>query len=408
MHVIWIHQHFTTNEGNTGTRSYDLIRYLIARGHRVSVICGRFPLGGFGDAVHGLWEHRVVGGVDVYVVNALYAADMSTSARAMSFLRFAALASLLILRLDQADAIYAVSTPPTVSIPAFVDRFVRGKTPFVLELGDLWPEAFQDIGIVRAGWKTRLMKFAADRMYRAADRLVVVSDAYRGELKNYSVPDDKVVFSPLGADPESFPPRDGGPTLREGIIGSDDVVFCYAGAHGALNNLGYVLDAAGMLHDRDDVKFAFIGTGPAKPALVERARREKLPNVVFVDPVAKRELWDLLRSADAGLNIVRDSHQNRITTPNKIYDYMFCGLPIITTAPTDGGGAVQAIVESNGCGVGVKANDPGDLADVARRWADDKTLRQQMSDRGLQLANARFRRATLAEQIEQLLETVRK
>src|SRR4026208_34714 len=40
MHIAYIHQHFSTRKGFTGTRSYEMSRCLIDAGHRVSMICG--------------------------------------------------------------------------------------------------------------------------------------------------------------------------------------------------------------------------------------------------------------------------------------------------------------------------------------------------------------------------------
>ena len=40
MKLIYIHQYFVTNEGTTGTRSYDVSRYLVEMGWQVTVITG--------------------------------------------------------------------------------------------------------------------------------------------------------------------------------------------------------------------------------------------------------------------------------------------------------------------------------------------------------------------------------
>jgi len=40
MHVIYIHQHFSTRKGATGTRSYEMSRRPDRAGHRVTMICG--------------------------------------------------------------------------------------------------------------------------------------------------------------------------------------------------------------------------------------------------------------------------------------------------------------------------------------------------------------------------------
>ena len=86
MRVLYIHQHFTTNAGASGTRSYDYARYLVRAGHRVTVVTGVYALGPFVGDVAGLVETRLVDGVRVVIVNVPYANQMNFLGRVMSFL----------------------------------------------------------------------------------------------------------------------------------------------------------------------------------------------------------------------------------------------------------------------------------------------------------------------------------
>ena len=41
MHILYIHQYFTTSEENGGTtRSYEFARFLLKRGHKVTILTG--------------------------------------------------------------------------------------------------------------------------------------------------------------------------------------------------------------------------------------------------------------------------------------------------------------------------------------------------------------------------------
>jgi len=56
---------------------------------------------------------------------------------------------------------------------------------------------------------------------------------------------------------------------------------------------------------RTDILFVFIGDGKEKPALVERAHREKLNNCLFVDPMPKKALAGFCAGAqNVGLMIL--------------------------------------------------------------------------------------------------------
>ena len=40
MHILYIHQYFTTPEEGGGTRSYEFARSLVKRGHNVTILTG--------------------------------------------------------------------------------------------------------------------------------------------------------------------------------------------------------------------------------------------------------------------------------------------------------------------------------------------------------------------------------
>ena len=48
MHVLYIHQHFSTPKGSFSTRSYEFARALIDSGHSVTMVCGTNKMGNTG------------------------------------------------------------------------------------------------------------------------------------------------------------------------------------------------------------------------------------------------------------------------------------------------------------------------------------------------------------------------
>lgn len=55
---------------------------------------------------------------------------------------------------------------------------------------------------------------------------------------------------------------------------------------------------------RDDIRLLFIGDGKLKPVLRERAVSENLDNSLFLDPIPKNKMPDLLQQVDAGMMIL--------------------------------------------------------------------------------------------------------
>ena len=69
LRILYLHQHFSTPEGSTGTRSFHMAGALAAAGHDVTVACGRYQgavsglVGPFqGGPFRGGWREGPVGG----------------------------------------------------------------------------------------------------------------------------------------------------------------------------------------------------------------------------------------------------------------------------------------------------------------------------------------------------------
>ena len=123
----------------------------------------------------------------------------------------------------------------------------------------------------------------------------------------------------------------------------DRFVALYAGAHGMSNDLDVVLDAARLLQDAA-VQIVLVGDGKEKPGLVARAA--DLRNVTFLPSVPKRQMPDVLAAADAGIAILKPLLAYRTTYPNKVFDYMGAGRPVLLAID----GVIRQVVEAAACG----------------------------------------------------------
>jgi glycosyltransferase involved in cell wall biosynthesis len=85
---------------------------------------------------------------------------------------------------------------------------------------------------------------------------------------------------------------------------------------------------------------------------------------VFLDPIPKEEMPDILGAADVGLHVLADVPLFRYgVSPNKVNDYMAAGLPVLTNTP----GEVTRLVDEAKAGLGV---EPHELAAGVRRMRE--------------------------------------
>lgn len=402
MKILYYHQHFSTPEGSTGTRSYEMAKALVARGHDVTMICGSSNTGrtGLPGAFAKGKREGLVDGIQVVEFELPYSNRDGFIKRTWTFLKFAFRGVGVALSRDY-DLLFATTTPLTAGIPGIFAKLIRRK-PFVFEVRDLWPELPRAMGVITNPvvlWAMGVLEWLS---YRLADACIGLSPGIVEGIANVGVARDKIVMIPNGCDLELFDPTHAKPQRPEGVA-EDDFCAVFTGAHGMANGLTAVLDAAKALKEkgRNDIRLIFIGDGKLKPALVRRADSEKLDNCHFLKPVPKRELTSLMHGCDVGMMILANVPAFYFgTSPNKFFDYIASGMPVLNNYP----GWLAGLVTENECGTAVPPEDPHAFADALIAMADGHERTREMGVNSRALAEKQFDRSALAESFCDWLE----
>lgn len=401
MRVLYFHQHFSTPNGATGIRSYEMARRLVAEGHQVTMVCGSYGGGNTGldgQFVSGKRTGQVAG-IDVIEFDLAYANSDGFLKRAISFLKFA-VRSIGVALTHRYDLVFATTTPLTAGIPGIFARWLRRK-PFVFEVRDLWPELPRAMGVIKNPavlWAMSVLEWVS---YRSAHRLIGLSPGIVEGIVSRGVDPAKVAMIPNGCDLDIFDAPV--PPWRPAGVAAEQLMAVFTGTHGMANRLDAVLDAAARLkaRGRDDIRLVLIGQGKLKPGLVARAKAEGLDNVVFHDPVNKERLAGLMASADLGLQILANVRAFYFgTSPNKFFDYIASGLPVLNNYP----GWLAEMITKEDCGFAVAPEDPDAFADALERAASDRDELKAKGLRGRQLAMRSFDRKMLSGQFVRWLE----
>lgn len=402
MHILYFHQYFSTPSGAAGTRSYEAAKALIARGHRVTMVCGA----GMHLKVDGLQQvrkgerHGIVDGINVIQFELPYSNRDGFLRRSWTFLWFA-LRSVGVLFKVEYDLVFATSTPLTAAIPGIAAKLsMRGK-PFVFEVRDLWPELPKAMGVIRNPIVLMAMSCLEWLAYRSADLCVGLAPGIVEGIRKRGSKSLPVEMIPNSCDLELFRP-DVAAAEMDGIeVGQ--FVALFTGAHGIANGLDAALDVAAELKKRrrDDIRLVFVGDGNRKDALVERAKACGMDNCVFLDPIPKAMLPRIMARANVGLMILDDvpAFYNG-TSPNKFFDYISSGLPVLINYP---GWLAELVVESE-CGVSVVPGDASVFADALIEMADHRVDLTLMGGQARLLAETRFSRDVSSSQLIALLE----
>ena len=404
MRVLYFHQHFSTPYGSTGTRSYEFAKKLVQRGHEVTVVCGAHKGGDTGLTAPFISARRAgeVEGFKVIEFQLPYSNNDKILKRSVTFLKYS-FQSVLVLWQESYDMVFATSTPLTAAIPGIIARWFKRK-PFVFEVRDLWPELPEAMGVIRNPFFLWVLSGLEWLSYHSANHIIGLSPGIEKGIEKRGVRKNKLRMIPNGCDLELFSPSSEESPSKFELPGFSYFAV-FSGAHGLANGLDQLLDVAIELKKagRLDIGLLFVGDGFLKPELMRQAADKKLDNCVFLEPVTKIELVEILRSATVGLMVLSDIPAFYYgTSPNKFFDYISSGLPVINNYS----GWLAELIKDNFCGAAVPAGDYKKFAAKIIEVCDNDGVRAAMARSARQLAESTFSRSELADEFADVLELV--
>jgi glycosyltransferase involved in cell wall biosynthesis len=397
MHILLIHQAFTTMKEPGGTRHYELSRYLADRGHRVTVLAGQVSyLTGERGRKGWVIKEETENGLEIRRCFSLPGWHRSFVSRTLSFISFSVSSFLVGLGVKDVDLVWGTS-PPILQAATALGLAKLKRAKFVFEVRDLWPKFAIAVGVLRNPVLIRASEWLERVLCEKADRVVVNSPGFIEHVRGRGARNIDLV--PNAVDTGMFDPKATGVTYRQGHGLEGKFVVMYAGAHGMSNDLRVVLQAAQQLERYDGVVFVLVGDGKEKPALQDEAERLGLKNLKFMPPVSKSEMPDVLAAADACIAILKPLDVYRTTYPNKVFDYMAASKPVVLAID----GAIREVVEGAGAGLFCPPGGPVALAQAVLVLVFDRRRGEAMGKAGRAYVEAHFDRATIVNKMEQAM-----
>lgn len=403
MHILFLSDNFPPEVNAPASRTFEHCREWVRAGHRVTVItCApNFPTGKlFPGYLNKLFARETMDGIEVIRVWSYITANEGFLRRTLDYVSFMMMAIPASFRVERPDIVIATSPQFFTICAGYVVSRLR-RIPYILELRDLWPESIRAVGAMKQSvildWLEKLELF----LYRKADAIVVVTNAFRANLKARGIDERKIHVVTNGADLSRFQPMEKDAELVERLGLGGKFVAGYIGTHGLAHALETLLEAAKALQDqgRSDIHLLFLGGGASKDALVSRASDLKLSNVTFVDSVPKADVvryWSLL---DASVIHLRNTPLFATVIPSKLFECMAMGIPVLHGVR----GESADIVESEAMGVVFEPENAAELRDLLVRLADDPDLAASFRRNGLAAAS-KFNRKNLALRMLEIVE----
>lgn len=384
-----------------GTRSYEIARRLVEKGHEVYMITTyRSP------TRKKKWFVQTIDGIQVNWLPVPYSNKMKYYERIKAFAHFAIKAGNRAISIG-GDIIFATSTPLTIAIPAIQIK-KRLKIPMVFEVRDMWPEVPICIEEIKnpivISTALLLERFA----YSNSDFIVALSYGMLDSIVSSGYPREKVKVIPNCSDIELFNKVDGKRSFRLNILGlKNNPLITYAGTLGSINGVGYLVDiAVAAKKIAPELRFLVVGDGKEKEMIRKRAESAGiLGDSFFLLPsVSKAEMPKVLEGSDVGISLFVDHKSMWDNSANKFFDYLAAGKPVVINY----GGWQDEVLRASGAGIRIPSNDSMVSARMLSEWIANKKNIRNSGMAAKRLALLCYNRDKLAIDFEEVLISTHK
>ena len=281
------------------------------------------------------------------------------------------------------DVIIASSTYPSDNYVARKMAKLSGAK-YIYEVHDLWPLSPMELGgMSRYHPFIVAMQHAENFAYRKADAVVSMLPKTQEHMRKHGLDLKKWHYIPNGIVVDDWNNTenlsDDYKKIFNDLKKQNKIIIGYTGGHALSNSLNTIIDAADHLKNNSDFVFVLVGSGNEKENLQQQVQSKQLSNVLFLDPVSKNQIPELLGLMDFLIITWNKSSLYRFgINPNKIFDYMMAQKPIIhaTDAPNN-------FVDEAQCGIAVPPEDSNAVVDAVLRLSKmSKNDLKQMGQNG--------------------------
>ena len=385
MRILIYHMRYRLDATGTGPLVADLATDLAALGDDVRVVTSvpHYGMSEVPDEFRGRLIHRGAdSGVRLWRTTGYARAQANVLHRGLDYMLYSALSVPAGIHSGACDVVLGIAPPITVGPVGWATARLR-RCPFVFVAQDIWPDGLISMGNLRSRSAIAAFRLLEKIVYRVSSSIVVVSEGMKENLTAKGVPAAKIEVIPNWVDTDVIQPMERQNAFRTDLGLTDRFVVLFAGNLGFAADLERVLGAARLLRGESRFVFLLVGSGSAKPALMQAAEGERLSNVVFVPTQPANKLPEILAASDLSL-VTLKKDMGRVSVPSKIYSYMASARAILACVPASS--EAKRLIEESGCGVWVPPDAQQALAQAIVEMSRDPSLLELMGQRGRQYA----------------------
>lgn len=275
------------------------------------------------------------------------------------------------IRLSDSLPDVIVSSMPTMDFAYKAVKFGKeNNIPVIIDVRDLWPDVFKELIPIPSLRKEIFFKHFNKKLkwiFQNTAAITTVTEEYlkwsldKGEIAYNS---EKHKVFPIGY-PKVLKQS------KESYLDKSYFNIVFTGTMGVHFDLETILEVAKKTSDKK-IRFYFIGDGDNKNEL---EKRYKLSNVFFTGWLDGGTLANYLEDANVGIAPYRNTKNFLMNIPNKFYEYMAHGLPVLSCLP----GPSSELIENYNVGLFYNENNVTELYNCILNLYNNKNTYEEIS-----------------------------
>ena len=309
----------------------------------------------------------------------------------------------LIMNKVKPDVVITSSTHP---MDIYIGNIISKKMNISLlyEVHDLWPLTPMKLGKM-SKWNPfiMLLQYAENKSYRCADQVISMLPCAKEHMLEHGMAGHKFNYIPNGValgeweNEEVVLSKIHQETFRK-LKEEKRIIFGYAGGFAVSQDLDSLLQSASLTKNTN-IYYVLVGDGVLKE---EYAKKYSSKRVIFLPSVAKADIPAVLKNFDvAYLGFQKSPLYNFGVNPNKLFDYLMAGKPIV-----QGLEAGNNPVNEIGCGIAIAPESPIEISDAIDKLAElSQNEREKIGELGKEYALKHYTYEVLARKFLSIMKS---
>lgn len=407
--VVWIINEYAGSPYHgMGVRHYYLARELKNKGYEPYIITASYShLLVNPKKLRFQYENEIIDGVNYIWIKTIKYSGGTDKKRMLKWFQFSLKLYLLSFKkniIKKPDYIIA-STPEIFHLIPAMHLAKKYKAKFIYEVRDIWPLSLSEIGKISLKHPLiKLMSRIERKAYEESDLVVSVLPNFKDYLRDYNINVKKIEIIPNGICTKELEKLEELPTNIVKGIPKNKFLIAYTGTFGKANALEYLIKAAKILEKHRNIHFLIVGKGEEEKKLKHLTRSLNLKNITFIPPISKKQVINLLINyVDlCYISLKKKDIFKYGVSPNKLFDYMYSGKPIIYAIHS-----YQEIIKRAKCGITVDVEDPQDIAKgILKLYNIPKEDREKLGINGKMYVLKNHTYKVLGEKLRNALENI--